>query len=155
MKRCSVWLPSAMLALLLPVGLGCGGPSEKTITAEDNPRFGPHNGPLVPLTEVDGYVEIVEEHTADGLRLVAYFYQTKSAQSALSPTPSEVAISLATPDGSHREVMMEPTPISNESGGDARFISEPIDEAVDPLIGTVNATIQGQTVTASFSTKHY
>ncbi|RUL82203.1 hypothetical protein [Tautonia sociabilis] len=147
-------LPTARLAIvpaLLAVLLlaGCGGPSEVDLAPEDNPTFGPGGGPLSPLPG-DGAFEVGTEEQGGKVRLVVTFFASEEANAPLSPPPSGVSIDLALPDGSTEPVSLAPDP-----SDPSRFVSSPGDYQVDPLLGTLNATVGGDPVSVAFSGVRY
>ena len=136
--------------LLLALTAGCGS-SPATVAPEQNPSFGPHGGPTAALPEEKGFIEIVQEPIGGQSRLVAYCFSTRDMASPLSPVPSSFQFSMDLPGGSAQEVAFTAEPKPGEPGGESRFISQPGEFEVDPLLGTVTVTIEGQTLTAKLS----
>ncbi|MEW4569132.1 hypothetical protein AB1L88_14805 [Tautonia sp. JC769] len=131
-------------ALIACVLAGCGGPREVKINPEDNPIFGPHDGPLVALPDDGGSVEVATEQVGAQARVVAYFYAGPEGNTPLAPVPTDVSVDLALPGGEATNIVLTP------GGGDARFASSPGDYVFDPFFGTINATVQGQPVSVPF-----
>lgn len=123
---------------------GCGGSSQVMTTPENSPTFGPNGGPVGTLPG-GGVFEVIDEPAGSEGRLVAYFYASNAMDAPLSPAPSNVSIDLAMPGGESTTVTLTP------GGGDSRFASSPGDYVFDPLIGTLNATVDGETVSVPFS----
>ncbi len=149
MKHTSSALFASFL-LCLAISAGCGSPPAE-VKPDQNPSFGPHGGPTAVLPEEKGVVEIVQQAGTGQTRLVAYFYSSKAMDSPLSPVPSVVQFTMKMPGGGSQDVTFTVEPKQGEPGGEARFISKPGEYDVDPLIGTVSATIDGQPVTAELS----
>ncbi|CAN5913960.1 hypothetical protein BH23PLA1_BH23PLA1_21690 [soil metagenome] len=128
--------------------IGCSPPVQK-VPPDGNPSFGPHGGPVVPLPGDLGYVEISQEPTSGGTRLVANFYASAELGEPLSPLPTEVRIDLEQPGGGSSQATLSPDP----KPGVTRFASSSgnADFEVDPLIGTLHVTISGQAVSVLFS----
>lgn len=138
-----------VLALPLLLSLGCGGPAPTPGRTSGGPTIGPHEG-LVGALPTGGAFEVVAEPAGDRIRLVSYFYASEAMDAPLAPPPSEVRVDLEMPDGASIPVTLLPGP-----GPEARFASEPGPFQVDPLIGTLVATIGGQEMSARFSGAHY
>lgn len=136
--------------LLLALAAGCGS-SPATVAPEQNPSFGPHGGPTAALPEQKGFIEIVQEPTGGQSRLVAYCFSTRDMASALSPVPSSLQFSMDLPGGGAQNVAFTAEPKPGDPGGEARFISQPGEFEVDPLLGTVTIAVDGQNLTAKLS----
>jgi hypothetical protein len=135
------------LAVILAFASGCGEGSQVTIAPEENPTFGPNAGPVAILPS-GGVVEVATEAAGNQSRLVAIFYSSDAMDSPLSPAPTDVRIDLAMPGGESTSVSLAP---ASGAGPGARFASGVGDYAFDPLVGTMNATIGGETVSVPFS----
>ncbi|WP_169977051.1 hypothetical protein [Tautonia rosea] len=132
------------LALVACGFAGCGGPGEVKIAPEDNPIFGQHDGALVSLPD-GGAVEVTTEQVGPQARVVAYFYGNTTTYDPLTPAPTDVSVDLALPGGESTTIAL------TAGGGEGRFASAPGDYVFDPFFGTINATVQGQSVSVPFS----
>jgi hypothetical protein len=108
--------------------------------------FGPNEGPLVTLPG-GGVAEVYSEVVGETARLAVGFYGSDQLNSPLAPAPTEVKIDLDQPGGGTVPVAL--TPASGGTG--TKFTSPPGDYVLEPLIGTLNATVNGQAVSEKFS----
>ncbi|SIO41477.1 hypothetical protein SAMN05444166_4511 [Singulisphaera sp. GP187] len=137
---------------------GCGGAgshpgaSVSTSTLE----AGPHGGILVPLPEQKGLAEVSLEAPQGASKrsskqtLVARFLRP-DLKSALEPLPGEVSIKLEFPDRVAETIPLKPVTEANSRNDPGRFASVPGDYAVDPMIGELKATLQGQAFAVPFT----
>ena len=143
--RNPVRFPISLLIWLALIVTGCGGPSQQKILPQDNPTFGPHDGPVGALPN-GGAFEVATEPAGNQTRLVVYFYASSEFQAPLSPAPTDVSIDLAMPGNESQSVFLSPT-----NGNTSRFASDPGDYLFDPLSGSLNANLAGEAISARFS----
>lgn len=145
------------VALCVTIG-GCGGAGSHPGAAVPASALetGPHGGILIPLPEEKGLAEVSLEAPPGAAKrsskqlLVARFLRP-DLKSALEPSPGDVSIKLEFP-GREAETIPLKSVAEVRSGNDpGRFASAAGDYAVDPLIGELKVTLQGQAFTVPFT----
>ncbi|AGA24854.1 hypothetical protein [Singulisphaera acidiphila] len=137
---------------------GCGGSGSQPGASGPASALevGPHGGILIPLPEEKGFAEVALESPPGAAKrsskpmLVARFLRP-DLKSALEPPPGEVSIKLEFPDRAAETISLKPVTEANSRNDPGRFASAPGDYAVDPLIGELKATLQGQAFAAPFT----
>jgi hypothetical protein len=131
------------------IGCGQGGPEVSSVpeTSEH------HGGVLVPLTDNEAYVELVngdrKKHGATyDTTIVAYLLQP-DLKTALAETPTSVQVKIGTPKGS-QSVALKAAPDSTDPVGSARFMSEPGPFDLHQTGGEVTVQVGGKTLSGPF-----
>jgi hypothetical protein len=134
------------LVTLLP---SCGPGS-----AESPPSAGDlHGGVLVPLTDNQGYAELLNdkrETKARELRmdLVAYLLGPDK-KTAMAETPSSVEVKIRTTKG-EKAVKLRPSPAPSDPAGGCRFVSEVGPYELTQTAGEVTVVVGGRTLSGTF-----
>ncbi len=148
--------PLLLAVAILALAAGCGGSG-----ATGQPlaaAVGPHGGPAHALPDGMGYVEVVVESSTSAKakagelpRLVAYFLQPDLKQ-ALAPLPTGVTADLTLPDGTTKNVNLQPEGKTGDPAGPGRFAAAPAPEfGYDELRGDLKADLAGTPFTTSFA----
>ena len=131
---------------------GCSGPPTADRTAT---RTGPHGGPAVPLPDGQGYGEVVIESEPNarkgGAPLVSAYFFRNDLKAPLDALPTAVSVKLMEPGGGSTEFPLAHKPRAKDPAGAARFVSQPVSQPTDPLIGELTVTVGGRNVSLPFS----
>jgi hypothetical protein len=129
---------------------GCG-PGVHTAAL---PASGPlHGGILVPLPEVQGYVELLNDKRerksgAILTNIVAYLLQSDQKSPMTQQSPA-VTVKLGTPP-SVQMVALRPDPDRSDPSGSARFVSDFGPFLLNQSGGEIQVVLDGKTLTAPF-----
>ena len=137
---------------------GCGGAGSHPGASAPASALeaGPHGGILVPLPEGKGLAEVSLEappgaaKRSSKLMLVARFLRP-DLKSALEPPPEDVSIKLEFPGREAETIPLKSVAEASSGKDPGRFASAPGDYAVDPMIGELKATFQGQAFAVPFT----
>jgi hypothetical protein len=144
-------------AWLAALSAGCGG-SPPADPAAVVATVGPHGGRAVSLPDKKGLVEVVVEPAKGSTKanrqvVLAVYLLGPDGKSALSPAPSQVAVSVVTP----QDTTAKPVSLRAEDAAKPgtsvglRYVSDPGDFDYDELRGDVSITIEGREVKARFA----
>jgi hypothetical protein len=137
---------------LLTVGslIGCDSATMKSSV----PPIGEHHGGvLIPLTDNQAYVELVngdrlKKGTTYETTLVAYLLQP-DRKAPFSETPTSVEVKIGTPTGD-QVVALKAAPDSTDPLGSARFVSKPGPFELNQTGGEVTVQVGGKTLSGKF-----
>ena len=130
-------------------GCGQGGPVASAV-----PETGEHHGGvLVPLTDKEVYVELVNgDRKKNGktydTTIVAYLLQP-DLKTALAEKPTSVQIKIGTPKGD-QVVALKEAPDSADPVGSSRFTSDPGAFDLHQTGGEVTVQVGGKTLSGPF-----
>lgn len=143
-----------MLSILFPIILmaGCGGSGSAERQATEAAAVGPHGGAALALPDNRGRAEVVLEASGKGSskQIVAVYFFGDDMKSPIASPPETVEAKIKFPGQGPVAVSLA----RDGAKGDAaavRFASKPGDYAVDPLVGTLNVTLGGQSQALPFS----
>jgi hypothetical protein len=141
------------VAGLMVVGaiLGCGQGSPVASAVPETSEH--HGGVLVPLTDKEAYVELVngdrkkKGNTYD-TTIVAYLLQP-DLKTALAETPTSVQVKIGTAKGD-QVVALKAAPDSTDPVGSSRFVSEPGPFDLHQTGGEVTVQVGGKSLSGPF-----
>jgi hypothetical protein len=145
-----IFARAVLLAMTVVLVTSCGG-GPTAPRPEEAQAIGPHGGVTVALTDsarAEVLLEAPKSAAKSGsVQVVAYFFGT-DMRTPLAPPPTDVNVTVAFPD---REQTVALDPEARGKGETSRFASKAGPYAVEPLSGTLKATLGGQAVSQTFA----
>jgi hypothetical protein len=131
--------------------VGCGPPPVVESTVP--PPSEHHGGVLVPLTDKQAYVELLNgkretKNKVSQTNIVAYLLQP-DLKTPFSETPKSVQVKIGTPKG-EQTVTLKAEPDSTDPIGGARFVSAPGPYELNQSGGEVIVQVGGLTLSGTF-----
>ncbi len=130
---------------------GCGPPPVVESTVP--PPSEHHGGVLVPLTDKQAYVELLNgkretKNKVSQTNIVMYLLQP-DLKTPFSETPKSVQVKIGTPKG-EQLVTLKAEPDSTDPIGSARFVSAPGPYELNQSGGEVTVQVGGKTLSGTF-----
>jgi hypothetical protein len=145
-------ISSGLLLVAAGTLIGCGPPAVVESTVPQSSEH--HGGVLVPLTDKEAYVEILngkretKKGKASESTIVAYLLQPDQ-KTPFSETPKSVQVKIGTPKG-EQLVSLKAEPDSTDPIGSARFVSAPGPYELNQSGGEVTVQVGGKTLSGTF-----
>jgi hypothetical protein len=143
---------SSLLSLIIAGALiGCGRPVVVESSAPATSEL--HGGVLVPLTDKQAYVELLNgDRQKRGkvfeTTLVTYLLQP-DLKTPFGETPTSVEVKIGTPKGD-QVVALKAAPESADPLGSTRFVSAPGPYELNQVGGEVTVKVGGKTLSGTF-----
>lgn len=147
-------IPTLLTLSILCLSAGCG--ADSTPVGAPKPEVGPHGGPVVALSEGQGFAEVVVEAPKSGAanqpqRLIAVYFLGPDLNASLAPLPKVVKVNLQVRGKDEPiRLALKPEPDSRFSNSESRFASEARAFPIEQLAGELKVAFGGEEQTIPF-----